>query len=82
MTHLTSEQRLQGLCRVRHLRTELAEISKRKHYKNKNSLERMKIKASKLAEITQGAFNAQFKVMSPEEFSVYCEEHGRNGSHY
>ena len=82
MNNLTSEQRRRGLVNVKKLRIDLAKISERKHYKNKNSLERLKIKANKLENISQGEFDAKFKVMSPEDFRVYCEENGRDGSHY
>lgn len=81
MNKLTSEQRRCGLVNIKKLRIDLAKISERKHYKNQNSLERMKIKASQIKEMTQGEFDAKFKVMSFEDFDQYCNEHGRLDYH-
>ena len=70
MNKLTLEQRHRGLINVKKLRADLEVISERKNFAKRNFIQRIKIKAGQLQEMTVAEFRAQYAnpCLTIEEF--------------
>lgn len=59
MEKITTEQRRRGLANVKKLRTDLEKISARKNFAKRNFIQRIKIKAGQLQEMTESEYRAK-----------------------
>ena len=59
MNELTPEQRRRGLANVKKLRAALEVISERKNFAKRNYIQRIKVKAGQLQDMTESEYRAK-----------------------